>query len=255
MFFLLSKLLLIFISPFTWLLIALYFALFSKKEKRKKRARYAAVIILLFFSNAVIYKEFCRQWEVFGTPIEKVQKADVAIVLGGMSEYNTDLKTLSMRRGGDRIWQAITLYKKGKVKKLLISGDHGYVIDRGLHEAKQMQKVLVDWGIPKEDILIETKSKNTYENAVESKKVLDKQFPEAKKFILVTSGRHMRRAEACYEKAGLHCQTYSTDLYTGPKRFYTFTDFIVPDVSVFEDWNGLIKEFVGFVTYRITGKC
>lgn len=255
MFFLLSKLLYIFISPFAWLLIALYFAFFSKKEIRKKRARIAAISILLFFSNTVIYKEFCRQWEIFGIPADKVQKADVAIVLGGMSEFNTDLNTLSIRRGGDRIWQAITLYKKGKVKKLLISGDHGYVIDRGLHEAKQMKAILVQWGIPEEDILIETKSKNTYENAVETRKVLQKELPTAKKFILVTSGRHMRRAMACFEKAGLHCRPYSTDLYTGPKRFYTFTDFIVPDLSAFEEWHGLIKEYVGFLAYRITGKC
>lgn len=255
MFFLLSKLLYIFISPFAWLLIALYFAFFSKKEIRRKRGKIAAISIIIFFSNTFIYKEVCRQWEIFGTPVNKVRHADVAIVLGGMSEFNTDLNTLSIRRGGDRIWQAITLYKRGKVEKLLISGDHGYVIDRGLHEARQMQDVLVQWGIPKEDILVEVKSKNTYENAVETKKVLKKEFPEAKKFILVTSGRHMRRARACFEKAGLHCTTYSTDLYTGPKRFYTFTDFFVPDLSVMEDWHGLIKEIVGFITYRITGKC
>lgn len=255
MFFLLSKLLYIFISPFAWFLIALYFAFFSKKEKRKKRGKIAAIVILLFFTNTFIYKEFCRQWEVFGTPIENVQKADVAIVLGGMSEFNTDLNTLSMRRGGDRIWQAITLYKKGKVKKLLISGDHGYVVDRGLHEAKQMKAVLVQWGIPKEDILIEEKSKNTYENAVETKKVLKKQFPEAQHFILVTSGRHMKRAEACFSNVGLKCQTYSTDLYTGPKRFYTFTDCVIPEFSVMDDWHGLIKEWVGYITYKVTGKC
>jgi uncharacterized SAM-binding protein YcdF (DUF218 family) len=255
MFFLLSKLLYVFLSPFTWALIALYFAFFSKREKRKKRGRIAAISILLFFSNTVIYKEFCRQWEVFGTPVKQVKKADIAIVLGGMSEYNNDLKVLSLRRGGDRIWQAITLYKAHKVDKLLISGGHGYVIDRGLKEALQVKEVLVKWGIPGKDILIETNSKNTYENAVQSKKVLDKKAPDAKRFILVTSGRHMKRALACYEHAGIHCTPHSTDLYTGPKRFYTFEDFLVPNVSVIDDWHGLIKEIVGYITYSMTGKC
>lgn len=255
MFFLLSKLLYFLLSPFTWTLIALYFAFFSKKELRRKRGKRAAIAILLIFTNTFIYKEFCRQWEVFGTPASKVKHADVAIVLGGMTEYNNDLKTLSIRRGGDRIWQAITLYKTHKVDKLLISGDHGYVIDRGMHEAAQLKEVLVKWGIPGEDILIENSSKNTYENAVESKKILKEEFPEAKRFILVTSGRHMKRALACYEKAGIHCTPYSTDLYTGPTRFYTFEDFVIPSVGVMDDWHGLIKEWVGFVTYRITGKC
>ncbi len=254
MFFVLSKVLYFLISPYAWILIALYFAFFSKKEIRRRRGKRTAIVLLLIFSNTVIYKEFCRQWEIFGTPIPKVRKADVAIVLGGMAEYNNDLKELSIRRGGDRIWQAINLYKAGKVKKLLISGDNGYLFNNGLHEAQQLKTVLVKWGIPKEDILIETKSRNTYENAVESKKVLDKQYPEAKRFILVTSGRHMRRALACYEKAGLHCTTFSTDLYTGPNRSYSVEEFIIPDVSTLNDWQGLIKEFVGYCVYGMTGK-
>lgn len=254
MFFILSKVFYLFLSPFTWMIVAMYFAFFSKHPKRIKRGRIVAIALLLFFSNSFIYKECCRQWEVFGVPIQKIGHYDVAIVLGGMTEYNGDLNELSLRRGGDRIWQAISLYKTKHVDKLLISGDHGYLIDRGLHEAEQLKAVLVKWGIPKEDILVEIRSKNTYENAVESKKVLDQAVPEAKHFLLVTSGRHMLRARACYAKAGIPCDQFSTDLYTGPKRFYTFEDFVVPDVSVMADWHGLIKEYVGYITYKLTGK-
>ncbi|MCC6700443.1 MAG: YdcF family protein [Fluviicola sp.] len=254
MFFILSKILYFLIGPFTWLIIALYFAFFSKKPIRAKRGKYFAIGILLFFSNTFIYKEVCRQWEVFGTPISKVGKYDVAIVLGGMTEYNNDLKELSLRRGGDRIWQAISLYKTKHVKKILISGDHGYLIDRGMHEADQLKAVLVKWGIPEKDILTESVSKNTYENAQETKKILQQQLPKAKRFLLVTSGRHMRRSLACFEHAGIQCQPFSTDLYTGPKRFYTFEDYILPNVSVMDDWHGLIKEMIGYVAYAITRK-
>ena len=55
--------------------------------------------LFLFFSNSVIYLEFCRLWEVHGTPIKKVKKYDVGIVLTGMGEYNADLKVVSLRRG------------------------------------------------------------------------------------------------------------------------------------------------------------
>ena len=71
-----------------------------------------------------------------GTKLNDVEQHDVAIVLTGMAEYNNDIETLTMRRQADRIWQAINLYKAGKVKKILISGDHGYISDRGLSEAK-----------------------------------------------------------------------------------------------------------------------
>ncbi|ASS49207.1 MAG: hypothetical protein A3D31_04240 [Candidatus Fluviicola riflensis] len=254
MFFLLSKLLLFLLSPLTWVIVGLGLTFFSKSARWKKRGKVTAIFCLLFFSNTFIYKEVCRQWEVFGTPINKVKHYDVGIVLGGMAEYNNDLKTLSLRRGGDRIWQTIDLYKSGKIDKILISGDNGDLTNKGLHEAKQMKAILVRWGIPKEDIITETVSRNTHQNAVETKKVLDKYYPHYKSFILITSGRHMRRALACYENAGLYCTPYSTDLYTGPKRSYTFDEFIVPDVSTMADWHGLLKEMVGYVAYGMTGK-
>ncbi len=254
MFFIFSKLLLLFISPFFWVVIALYFGFFSKKEKRKKRGKWIGIGLLVFFSNSAIYLEFCRAWEIHGTPISKVKPHDVGIVLGGMAEYDTDLKELSIRRGGDRIWQAISLYKKGIIKKILISGDNGYLSDRGLHEAPQLKKVLVLWGIPAADILIESVSKNTYENAIETKKVLKKQRFLDKKLLLITSGRHMRRSLACFETAGMKVTTFSTDLYTSPNRFFYWDQLLVPDLNCFTEWNGLIKEWVGYVAYGMSGK-
>jgi uncharacterized SAM-binding protein YcdF (DUF218 family) len=254
MFFILSKILLFTLSPYTWLLVAMYFALFSKKALRAKRAKYTVVFIALFFSNTFIFKEFCRQWEVFGTPISKVKHYDVAIVLTGMAEYNNDLKTLSARRGIDRIWQTISLYKAGKIDRILISGDHGYLIDKGLHEATQLKETLVKWGIPEHIIITETTSKNTYENAVESQKIINRLFPNSNSILLVTSGKHMRRAKACFDKLNVNCDTYSTDLFTGPNRTFAFDELIIPDVSTMNDWHGLLKEIIGYVAYDMTGK-
>lgn len=236
------------------MLISGYFAFFSKRSKRQKRGKILLIGITLFFSNTFIFKEVCRQWEVFGIPNSRLKKHEVAIVLTGMGEYNNDLKTLSIRRGGDRIWQTITLYKDHKVDKILITGDHGYLIDKGLHEASQLKRVLVNWGIPEKDIITEEKSRNTHENAVETAKILKQRLPSVENILLVTSGRHMRRSLACFQHEGLNCTPYSTDLYTGPKRSYTLEEFIIPDVSTMNDWTGLLKEMIGYLAYAITGK-
>lgn len=193
-----------------------------------------------------------RAWEIKGKKAEDLKKHDVAIVLGGMAEYDNELNRLSIRRGGDRIWQAITLYKTGKVKKLLISGASGYVFDRGLKEAKQMKDVLAEWGIPEEDILTEEKSINTYENALYSKEVLNK-HKELKTFVLVTSGSHMRRSIGCFERQGLICTPYSTDLYTSEKRFYFWDQYIIPNIETMVEWKKLLKEWVGYVAYDFKG--
>lgn len=253
MFFLLSKLFLFLFSPFTWFVICLAGAFFWKREPWKKRFKWASVIIFFVFSNSVIFLQFCHMWEVPGKKIKDIANYDVGIVLTGMAEYNTDLDVLSIRRGGDRIWQALTLYHKKKINKILISGDNGYVTDRGLHEAQQMKNVLVEWGIPPNDIIVETVSRNTHENAAETKKILDRSYPHLQRRLLITSGTHMKRAMACFDKIEFPCDSYSTDLHTGPTQKYQWDQYLIPDVSVFSEWNKLMKEWFGYVTYDIVG--
>lgn len=219
----------------------------------KRRARLAGVIIFFFFSNSFIFNEFCRQWEVHGTPIDEVRTYEVGIVLGGMAEFNNDIGVLSIRRGGDRIWQAISLYKKGKIKKILLSGDNGYISDRGLHESEQFKEVLVQWGIPAKDIMVESVSKNTHENAMETRMILTDSLPNVDSCLLITSGNHMRRAMACFARENVNVAPYSTDLYTGPERAFYWDQLLVPSVDTFTEWNFLIKEWVGYIAYDIVG--
>jgi len=252
MFFILSKALLFLITPIFWLGLALLGALFLKNERWRKRLKWTSVAMFLFFTNSVIFSSFCSVWEVPGTKLSQVQKHDVAIVLGGFSNYNNDLDKLTMYHQADRIFQAITLYRTGKVKKILISGDSGYITDRGLHEARQMKEVLLKWGFPPEDILTEDTSKNTHENAEESAKIL-KKHKDLKSYILVTSGTHMRRSLACFKKEGLNCTPFSTNLMANRSGSFHWDQYYIPSTDNFGYWNKLIKEMVGYVAYSIAG--
>lgn len=253
MFFILSKIAYFFIAPFTWLLIAMGLYIFAKSKKIRKWSKIAMISIALFFSNSFLFKEFVRIWEVHSITQEEISNHDVAIVLGGMFEYDNDAERLTVRRGADRIWQALNLYHAGKVKKILISGDHGYVTDRGLHESEQLAKNLTEWGIPKEDLIIEISSKNTYENAKESVAILNENHPNLKKVVLITSATHMKRALACFRKQNLNATPYSTDQFTGKKRSYHWDEFFIPNASNFNNWFTLIKEWVGYVSYKTVG--
>ncbi|MBI2257786.1 MAG: YdcF family protein [Flavobacteriia bacterium] len=253
MFFILSKIIYFFINPFTWIFFSGLLFFILKRPLLKKICKIIFISSLVLFSNTFIFLEFERLWEIHSKPIKKVSNYDVGIVLTGMFEYDNELDVLSCRRGTDRIWQAITLYKLGKIKKIFISGGSGYVFDRGLIESQQTKDVLLKWGFPEKDIIIEKISRNTYENAVETKKVLSRSYPHLKKFLLITSGQHMRRSRAIFKKQGIECDTYSTDLYTSAKRFYFWDQYFVPNVQTISDWNGLIKEWVGYVIYDIVG--
>tara|TARA_B100000508_G_scaffold55003_2_gene42638 strand:- start:41912 stop:42583 length:672 start_codon:yes stop_codon:yes gene_type:complete len=219
----------------------------------KRRLKWGLIITILFFSNSFVFKEFVRMWEIPATPIAEVEHHEVGIVLGGMFEYDNDTERLSIRRGGDRIWQAIDLYKRGKLDKLLLSGDHGYVTDRGLHESEQLKELLVRWGIPENDLIIEGKSKNTAQNAQETAALLSKSYPHFSSFMLITSAKHMKRAKACFDKEGLDTTPFSTDPFVGKDRSYHWDEFIIPNADNFSNWFTLNKEIVGYVAYAVMG--
>ena len=242
------------INPFNWIVLALLIALLTKKPRLKKISLRVTFIILLFFSNTFIFLEFARIWEPDGTKIEDVSHYNVGVVLGGMAEYDNTLDRLSIRRGGDRLWQAIHLYHLGKIDKILISGDNGFMIDKGLKEALQFKAVLIQEGIPENDILVESVSKNTYQNALESKKILDATI-QNESVLLITSALHMKRSKDCFKKVGFtNFGTFTTDHYTGKERELQFDQIMMPNVSTITNWNSLIHEWVGYLSYWITGK-
>jgi len=251
MFFILSKILAFLFSPFLWFLISFFTFLLLKNEKWKLIFKRISIFILIFFSLGFPLKFLVSRWEVAGTQIKKVGNYELGVVLSGMAEYNKDLKVLSARRGIDRIWQTISLYKKGKIKKILISGDTGYIIRKGLHEADQLKEVLVLWGIPTEDIIVENKSKNTYENAQFTGDMM-RQYKYKKKFLLITSALHMPRAAACFKKQNLKFDVFTTDHYSVKNSEFTF-DQLLPSLNTFTMWEVYLKEVVGYTVYSLCG--
>lgn len=251
MFFLLSKLFAFLLQPLIWIMISVVLFIFLKDKKWKKAMAYTSIGLFLFFSNSLILQGFIYLWEVQGKQEASIEHHDIGIVLSGMMEYNPDFDRLTVRRGTDRLWQAVTLYKQGKLDKILISGDNGYVLSNGLHEADQLKDVLVLWGIPSEDIIVESKSRNTHENAQYTAELLQEKFPESS-LLLITSAMHMRRAAACFEKEGLHFDTYSTDHYYVSKGNFS-PESLLPNVEALQMWRNLNKEWVGFIAYALAG--
>ena len=238
-------------SPFLWFLISFITFLLLKNEKWKLIFKRISIFILIFFSLGFPLNFLVSRWEVAGTQMKKVENYEIGVVLSGMAEYNKDLKVLSARRGIDRIWQTISLYKNGKIKKILISGDSGYVIRKGLHEADQLKEVLVKWGIPAEDIIVENKSKNTYENAQFTGDML-RQYKYKKKFLLITSALHMPRAAACFKKQNLEFDVFTTDHYSMKNTEFTF-DQLLPSINCFVMWEVYLKEVIGYTVYSLRG--
>ena len=251
MFFILSKLLVFIIAPIVWIIVLLFVSVFSKIEVRKKKSLFWAFGLLLFFSNSFIFDETIRMWEIPATRFENLKTYDAGIWLGGISVYDDDLDRAQFNRNNDRLIQAVELYRKGIIKKIIFTGGSGRILRPEMKEGNYVNRYLLYMGIPEKDFLIESESQNTRENAMFTKALIDKHNIKGD-FLLITSAFHMRRSLGCFNKAGIVVTHYSADRYSGPRKF-EFDYLIIPNVSTINDWTNLIHEVVGFITYKIIG--
>lgn len=240
--------------PLMWILVVLLYALFTRHQTRRKQALVTATVLLLFFTNPFVSNEAWLAWEHPPTPMSQLQQYDAAIILTGITNQDKSPKDrVYIRRGADRVQHPLQLYKKGYVQKFIISGGSGSLSPKESTEAALLRHLLLNAGVPDTDIVTEEQSRNTHENAVYTKAVLQ-QHPEFQKLLLVTSAFHMRRAAACFQKQGIAADMFSTDFYT-TDRSITFEQLVIPQEVHLYHWQKLFHEMLGFMVYKLMGYC
>ncbi len=254
MFFILSKLLLFLIQPLNWIVGLLFYSLFTKHQKRRKTSLWIATLLLLFFTNHFLFNQIVRLWEpTTALSTELKQRYDIGILLGGYSNHDiirsADRHTFSER--ANRFTQALELYKKGKIKKLLLTGGSGSLLEDKPSEALRVKPFLLLMGVPDSAIILEPDARNTYENAVFSQRILAQGFPDAS-CLLITSAWHMPRAMGCFAKAGVSFQPYCVDYLSESTRFVPGS-LLLPNNNTLYRWSLLIKEWVGYLVYWMKG--
>ncbi|MBV6653923.1 MAG: YdcF family protein [Mameliella sp.] len=254
MFFILSKLLVFLVKPITWLTVLLFLSWFSGNPKRKRRYVMLALVVLLVFSNGFLFNAMISTWEPETLTADKIASPyAVGILLGGYSNQNIvpghDRHNFNSR--ANRFTNALELYKQGKIKKLLLSGGQGSIIKRNLPEASVMVSYLETMGVPRSDIIVEDKSRNTYENALFSKAILKEKGIDGP-YLMITSAWHMPRSIGCFEAVELEVTPYAVD-YITQKWAPSPQQIFLPSARTFSLWELIIKEWVGILAYKLKG--
>ncbi len=253
MYFFLSKTLNYLTMPLFIVALFLVGSMLLTKSKWKKRCFYAGIILLLFWSNDFMANEAIKLWEVPPTPFVQIQKTyEYGIVLTGVTKAEMEIDDrVYFHRGADRAYHAVQLYKMGLVKKILVSGGSGRLIDIGQREANDLAEAMEIMGVKKEDIVVESNSRNTYESAVVVTKML-KTKVNPNDCLLITSGFHMRRSIGCFAKQGWSPDTFSADILSH-KRTFGPDVLLIPKIDSLIIWQHLIKESVGYLSYVVVG--
>lgn len=253
MFFVASKILDCITSPTVWIVTCFILGWCFRNEKIRKRFFLAGLILLLTLTNPFIVNHLLQWWEIPPRNTSQMREHyNVGIVLGGsMRYYNNETNRIVYGSSVDRILQAIQLYHDKKIDKILLSGGSGYVMYKDWKEAAWLSQLLYKCCVPPEDVIIENESRNTYENALYAANILNaKQY--GNRFLLITSATHMRRSLMCFENTGLRVDPFSVDERSG-KGIYTPDKLIIPDAENINNWDTLIHEWLGIVTYKLAG--
>jgi uncharacterized SAM-binding protein YcdF (DUF218 family) len=250
-FFLLSKLLDVLLSPLTWAitLVALAAPWRLSRPKKPKRQRIllgAAVGVLVVFSYAPVPNALVALLESSAKDTTtKDEPYDAIVLLGGMIE---DASSGGVEYN-ERIERLLVTYdwlREDRAKVAILSG--GPVREGGLVEAEQLRDQLVKWGIDPARLIVEGRSLNTRENALYSAEIVKERG--LSRLVIVTSAFHMKRSLGCFRAVGLEPDTLPVDY--GTARWGSVF-LSLPRSQHFDASTRAIRELFGRAVYWVSG--
>jgi uncharacterized SAM-binding protein YcdF (DUF218 family) len=183
----------------------------------------------------------------------EIGQVDGIIVLGGMIDTRVAgaRDELALNEAAERLTEAATLAYRFPKARIVISGGSDTLLYEGIDEATVSARFLTSVGVDPARLTLETRSRNTWQNAIFTKALVTPKPGE--RWLLVTSAFHMPRAMGCFRAAGLgNVIPWPVDFRTrGPADLLRFPS------SVSDAWRRIdlvIKEWLGDIAYYLTGK-
>lgn len=260
MFYTLSKVLTFLLQPSSalWLAIAAGFFLREWRPRWHRTGLVVSVISLvaLFIaglspvSNALLLPLEDR---FPAGQVNSVKKPVTGIiVLGGAEDgwISSGRGGLAVNEAAERITETLRLALAYPQAKVAITGG----VARLLHEDKEGSSAVAaffqDVGVSKDRLIVETQSRNTYENATRMLPLIDDKPGET--WLIVTSAFHMPRSVGVFRKAGLDVVAYPVDFRVRGSEDLTRWFPSLP--AGLKRFDMVLKEWAGLIAYRLTGR-
>lgn len=250
LFFWLSKLVWFFISPDNLLIILFVVGLILMIWKKQRRAKGIFIFIIIIIMTIGFLP--VGEWVLY--PLEKqysakpeLKRVDGIIALAGGHHFiPVDYWKQPISK---RNIAFIDLAKKYPTAKLIFSGGSGKLLNQEGNGADMAKNIFSSAGLNVSNITFERKSRNTWENVTFSKKL--SQQIEGENWILITSAWHMPRSVGVFCKVNWKVTPY-------PVGFTKRTNNLIRlKWNYYRHFYNLkvgIKEWIGIVIYKFTGK-
>lgn len=252
----LSKILPIFIMPLSVVSLLLLLALiFLRRDMRRTASGFLVVGLLVLWtaSTPFVAGQLYRHIESRYPPVamEDIPVRGCMIVLGGaLGAALPPRVDVEMSEAIDRIYKTAALYRAGKAPMVIVTGGNQPWSESRVAEADLIRDLLVEWGVPKEAIFLEGSSRNTRENALYSKNILDSLT--CTNALLITSAAHMPRAVSAFHSVGVQVTPVSTDVRAVKDGLPALAEFI-PNAGALAMTSDAIREWLGQKVYAWQG--
>lgn len=252
MFFWMSKLLVPLSEPLTYIVGLMLAALIGhQRPLLVKVCLGLALGLLMVVGTPFVPYVLLRSLETRYQVPASLPAVDAVIVLTGMVNLRKSSEhSIEFNESVDRILAGIRLIKAGQGKFLIITGGSGDIYDQTRREAPFLRQFAIDFGVPVEQILIDPESRNTYENAVYTKTLMEQHGLSSS--ILVTSASHLPRSMGCFQKIGVHPVPYPVDFRASPRFEFQILDLIPGDGSL-HTTSIVLHEYLGMLSYKLAG--
>lgn len=254
-FFWASKLFWAVASPDSLLLIlflAAWALLMLGMQRVGRRVLAAGCLLLLLIAFLPL-----GEWLIY--PLEKrfpvnpslPPQVDGIIVLGGTTDpaLSTAWGQIETNDTGERLHAFQRLARQYPDAKLLFSGGNGSLATQEYKEADSVVTLFQEWGMAEREVILESESRNTWENVILSKVLANPQPQEH--WIMITSAFHMPRAMGIFCSQQWPVQPWPVDHHADRLRLLRIA------FNLAEHLDGLktaTREWVGLLAYFLTGK-
>lgn len=173
------------------------------------------------------------------------------VVLGG--SFDTVVagarQEIVLTEAAERLTEIAELARRWPNARIVFTGGSNALLYGGATEAELAARMFESFGIAKERVTLEERSRNTVENARFVRELVAPKPGE--RWLLVTSAYHLPRAVGCFRTAGFPVEAWPVDFRTrGPE------DATRPFSSVSAGLRRAdiaVREWIGLVSYRALG--